>query len=287
MRRPERPLRQQRTTPLHASGDRMYLGRFECFLQCERRKYRRQPLRHHRFSGARRPYEYDVMSAGRCYFESPLDTLLTFDIAEIQIEMGIFPEKFRTSIDHRRFQLDLPVQETNHLGDILYSIHIEMIDYRGLANIGFGNNQPLETLLPCFDSYGQRPLDRKNGAVERQLPHQHILAQFTRFYLLVACQNPHGQRQIIRRPFLAYIGRRHVHDYLFPRKSVTVMFHGRDNPLVALFHGGIGQSHHKETDTLRTVHLDSHYKSIDTLHGCAKNFHQHSNRFCSNRLWCY
>ena len=30
------------------------------------------------------------MSAGRRYFESPLDTLLTFDIAEIQIEMGIF-----------------------------------------------------------------------------------------------------------------------------------------------------------------------------------------------------
>lgn len=51
------------------------------------------------------------MSAGRRYFESPLDTLLTFDIAEIQIEMGIFPEKFRTSIDYRRFQLDLPFRK--------------------------------------------------------------------------------------------------------------------------------------------------------------------------------
>jgi hypothetical protein len=27
--------------------------------------------------------------------------------------------------------------------------------------------------------------------------------------------------------------------------------------------------------------------TVNTLHGCAKNFHQHSNRFCNNRLWCY
>ena len=91
------------------------------------------------------------MPSGGSYLEGALDTLLPLHVTEIEVEAGVFPEKFGPGIDHGRLQLDLPVEKPYHLGNILHAIDIEIIDHGGFPHVGLGNNQPLEALFPRLD----------------------------------------------------------------------------------------------------------------------------------------
>ncbi len=81
--------------------------------------------------------------------------------------------------------------------------------------------------------------------------------------LLGGGHNTNRQWQIIRRPLFSNIGRSHIDDNFMPGPFVTVHPHGRFDTLLALFHGIVGQAHHKKFDALRNIHLHGDGIGID------------------------
>src|SRR3989338_7157350 len=69
---------------LEQSCSRMYRGHFENVIVGQGRKNPRECASEHRFPGARRAVEYDIVTAGGGDFKSALRALLPFHILEVK-----------------------------------------------------------------------------------------------------------------------------------------------------------------------------------------------------------
>ena len=72
--------------------DAVNLGGLERFGEGQIRQDRRQPFRQHRFAGAGRADEDDVVAAGGGDFERALDVLLSFDVVEVRVVVRMLTE---------------------------------------------------------------------------------------------------------------------------------------------------------------------------------------------------
>ena len=271
----EGSLGKERTVALHLAGDGVYLGGFESFVQGERRQYRGDAFGHHRFSGTRRAYHDEVVTAGGSHFEGAFYVFLPFHVGKVEVEVVLGGEKFGTGVDDGGGQFPVAVEEVDHLFDVIDPIDVEPVDDGGLPHIGAGHDEPLEPLCPRQYGNGKGTAYGEYRAVEREFAHNHVAVEFLGRNLFGGGQYADGQRQVIGRPLFAQVGRGEIDDELPVREFVAVVLQGRAYAFVALFHGRVGQPHHVEVNALRTVHLDGDGEGVDALHGCSEYFDQH------------
>src|SRR5207247_4126227 len=84
MRRAKRRVADQWMVRIDEACDRVDAGDLECLLLLERRQDPRQSPGEHRLSGARRPTEQQIVTAGRRQLECTPSTLLAADVGEIE-----------------------------------------------------------------------------------------------------------------------------------------------------------------------------------------------------------
>ena len=100
------------------------------------------------------------------------------------------------------------VEKVDHLFDVGGAQHIDAIDYGGLPGVLDGQDHSLLLPFPRLQGNGQRPANRLETSVQRQLPEDEVVLQFRcPGNLLRRGQNADGQGQVVCRTLLADVGR--------------------------------------------------------------------------------
>ena len=61
---------------------------------------------------------------------------------------------------------------------MLYSIDLEIVNYRSFSRILFRNKESFESHGACLDRYGQGSFDRQDAAVKSKFADEHVLLHF-------------------------------------------------------------------------------------------------------------
>ena len=258
MRIAERALRHERRFAVDFAGHGVYFGRFERFVQRQRRQDGRYAFGHHRFAGTRRAYHYNIVSAGSSHFDGALYIFLTFHIGKVEFERGRMRIKLITRIDNGRLQRFFMVEEIDHIGNVIDAQHIQIVDDSGFACILARHDKAFETVFARQNRNRQHAFYRFQCAIERQFAHNDILFDLVGSHHARCSQHANGQRQIVGGALFANVGRRHIDDHLFARNRNPIVLQRRHDAFVALFDGIIRQSHKKKFDALRNIDLYSY-----------------------------
>ena len=130
-------------------------------------------------------------------------------------------------------------------------------------------------LRPCLYSYGQRPADRAERSVQRQLTHDHVALEGLCWDLPIGGEDAEGQRQIIGRALLPKVGRAHVDHEALAGELIAAGLDGGDDAVLTLLDGGIGEPDELEVAAGRAVDFDRHRPRLDTLQGGGKGAYEH------------
>src|SRR6185312_4276492 len=98
------------------------------------------------------------MSAGRRYFQSPLNIFLSFYITKIYLEITLCIRKFFARIDYSWLNRIFINKKINYLIDMTNSIHVQAVHHSSFAGIFFWKNQSLKIFFSSLYRNGQRAL---------------------------------------------------------------------------------------------------------------------------------
>ena len=114
-----------------------------------------------------------------------------------------------------------------------------------LASAAFaaGTSSGAEALAPRVQRDREHPAHRAHAAVERQLAHQERAIESARLHEAGGAEDAHRHRQIEGRALLAQVRRRQVHGDPVDRELEPRVADRGPNPVPALAHGRIRESH--------------------------------------------
>ena len=224
------------------------------------------------------------MGASCSHLKGALHILLATHLGEVVIKAVLVRIKLLTGIHNRGFQRILTIEEAYHLHDIVYAIHVKVVDHSSFAGILIGKDEPLIAQFARLDGNGQGTLDRHQIAIEPQFTHDEIARKLVRSHHIARSQNAYSYGQIISRALLADIGRSHIDRYLIAGKLIASVEQGSADTLAALLYGSIGQTYEKEFYSSRRIYLDCYNRSVNTLYGSSIYFDQHFISYLSFRF---
>ena len=220
----------------------MHRGHLERLVEGERRQDSRHAPGHHRFAGAGRTDEQQVVTAGRGDFERAPREQLSADVGEIGDCRG--PRRRR--VDRRRRQTRRIVEGAHGLGERRDRKDVQPRDDRRFAGVGCRQQHAGEAVAPGGDRDRQDPARGVDRSVERQLAEQHEIGDMTPLDDALGGEDAEGDRQVERRAGFAHVGRRQVDGDAVLGKLEARIADGAAHPVPALAHAGIGQADHRE-----------------------------------------
>lgn len=226
----------------------------------QRRQQARQTGGHHRLPRARRPDEQQVVSAGRGDLQGALGVLLALDVPQVGN---------RPAVDHAPGR-----GRRQHLGPA------EMVDHRdqrrgrqnaglarpgGFGSAGLGADQA-QAQSTRRDGRGQGAGRRHDPPVQGQFAHGGPAGQG------VGRDDAHGRHhrqrdgQVVVAALLGQVGGRQVADDAPSRHGQAQAGEGGADPLAALGHGLVAESHqHELLFAAGELHLHVHRTRLDPL----------------------
>src|SRR6185437_14401756 len=201
--------------------------------------------RQHSFAGARRTDQYYIMPACSRNFEGAFNIFLPAYFAEVAFVGGEAFIKLFSRINNLCLKLHLANKKT---GDLLYifdTIHLKVINNGCFAGVLFGQDEAFKTILTGLYGNGQCAFYGLQAAIERKLAHDDVLVKVFVFNLPGAREYADGYGKIIRRTFLADVGRRHIDYYLLPWHAKIIGLQGSFHPLHRFAHGIVRQAHNQ------------------------------------------
>ena len=147
------------------------------------------------------------MTACGCYLESTLHTLLTTNIAEVELIMVLLLIELLAGVNDGRLIAGVTIHELDDICQRLHAIHLQLVDYSRLADVLLGHDEALELLLASPDGNGQGSANGLQAAVQSQFTYHHIMVQPVALHFAIGCKDSYGQRQVIARSFLLDVGR--------------------------------------------------------------------------------
>ena len=192
--------------PAHGAVDP---GRLQALGGRQRRQDRGQPLGQQRLAGARRADHQDVVAASSGDQESALGVVLSFDVDEVLVRVGMLGEQL-VEIDGLRVHVNLSGQEADGFSQAADGIDVEALDDGGFGGIGPGNEQPVATFEHGLKTHRQDALDGAGLAGESQFAHDGIVAGPVEADLTAAHQEPQRDRQVEAVGVFLQVGRSEV-----------------------------------------------------------------------------
>ena len=228
------------------------------------------------FPGAGRPDKNNVVAAGAGDFEGALGGLLPADVAHVHgILRGVGQHRARVHAHGReRFR---HVDEVHGLRQIAHGEHVDPLDDRGLARIGFRHDHGLDLVLARRQRRRERAAHRAHLPVERKLAEKNVLVEPLAEERALAAQNRKRHREIEGRAFLANVGGRQIDRDALKRKIVAAIFQRGLDAFAAFLHGDVGQADDIEIAGLARadVHLHFHEVGVDAKHRGAEVLEMH------------
>ena len=253
----------------------MYLCGLQRLGQAQRRHYGGQPFRQHRLAGARRTHQQYVVATGACDLKRPLDALLPLDFREIEVEHDLCAGKFGAGVKFHRRQLRGAPQQIGHVKQAVHPIDFKIVYHGGLRGICLRNDYALIPALAGLDCHGKCAAYRQHGAVEGQLAHNHVPAQFGRLNLPRAYQQGDSDGKVVGRTLFLDIGRSHVHHHALARKVITALANGRNHTLVAFLDSGVRETDNAELQAVLNRYFNGDDQGVNAVDGGSVSFDKH------------
>src|SRR6185437_8758627 len=130
----------------------------------------------HRFAGAGRPDEQNVVSAGTGDFESALGGLLSAYVAQIHRIGAGSTEQFLRVDEGRREGLR-GIYEIGGLRERFDGENVDAFDHGGFASVGLRDNYIPDSPVACGDCSGESATDGAHGSIERKFAKKNIIAE--------------------------------------------------------------------------------------------------------------
>ena len=214
------------------------------------------------------------MAARRGDEQGPFRRLLPLDLPEVRLHPGRLAFQVRQGRRHRGQGLPAG-QVLHHLGQVLRGIGLDPLDHRGLRPVLPGDDQG-QTRLPGSLGHGQHPPGRFQTAVQGQLPEEQMPFQGLRGKQALGRQDAHRRRQVEAGAILAHVRRRQIDGDAIAGVFVAGVLDRGPDPVLALFHRGLGQAHGgKVRQPRRQVDLHLHQVGVHPLEGAALHPRQH------------
>ena len=144
----------------------MDLGGLQRLVDGERWQDRGKPFREHRFSGAGRSDQDQVVASCSGDLEGSLDVLLPFHIRDIHRITAAAVGELSFDVHHRGLNARPTVEQVHHIAQMLHAVHGKSSDDRGFAGIRGRQDHTFEALAFRFQRDGQGTFDRTDTTVE-------------------------------------------------------------------------------------------------------------------------
>ncbi len=274
----EGPFGEQAAVRSDLARDGVDLGRFERFVERQRRQNRGQPACEHRLARTRRADHQHVVAARRRDFERPLDGCLPLDVGEIFGVAALFLREGGGSC--RRCDRPVAAQVLHRLSQRCRTDHLHALDHGRFAGVVARDDQTPQPLFAGLDGHRKDAAHGFERPVERQFARQHRPVERLGRNLLRGGEDAHGDRQVETRPLLAQIGRSEVDHDLAARHLATGILEGRADALLALLDGVVRQSDQKEAQLSGRgdVDLDRDRHGVDACDGSCCDTDEHGLR---------
>ena len=276
MRRPERPLDQQRAA-VHQPRGTVDARRLERLLEGHVGQDRGHTARHERLARTGRADHDDVVPAGRGDLQRALGALLPLDKAEIDRGRALAQQLF---IGRRLEPLYRPFARQVLEGLLQRRDGID-VDPRYAAHLagvrGRYEDAVHAAALQRADDHGQHAAHRLHRAIQRQFA-QHGRA-FQRVGIQPAARRQYadGQRQIVGRAFLLLIGRREIDGHPPVRIGKAAVLERRAHALARFLHRRVGQADQLElSKPAREIDLHAHGIAVDPVQTIAEHNRKHT-----------
>ena len=202
------------------------------------------------------------MTTSGSNLQGTLDTLLTFHVREVEVELQLLLVEFTARIDDCWLVGRGTVEEMNDIHQRLHAIYFQLVDNGSFSDILLRHDEALKLLLAGTDGNGQCSTDRLQMTVQSQLAHQHIFVQSLLFHLTISSKNTDCQGQVVARTFFLDIGRRQIDGDVHLGHLKTVVGQGCFDAVIALLNGCVGQSRQVKLYTARHANLTGHCVDI-------------------------
>ena len=106
------------------------------------------------------------MTTGGSNLQGSLNTLLTFDVGEVEVELQLLVIKLLARVDDCRFVGRRAVEEVDNIHQCLHAVDLQLVDDGRFADVLLGNDEALEFLLAGTDGDGQCTADRLQVTVQ-------------------------------------------------------------------------------------------------------------------------
>lgn len=237
----EGTLRDEGLARREEADDAVNFGRFERFFQTERRKNSGDSLGQHRFAGAGRADENDIVPAGGRDLQRALHGFLAFDVGEIEF-VGIFPSEQRVEVDFGWLDRMSAFDERNGFPKILNRINRQASDHAGFGRVLDRDEQPGFAGGAGLHGDLQNAFDGANGAVQGEFADKHIFVEIVANHLICRGDDADRDRQIETRAFLANVGGREINCAAAQRRFEPGICQSGAHPVARFLHGRVGQA---------------------------------------------
>ena len=233
----------------------MDLGGFNRLVETHRRQNGRKPARQHGLAGTRRTDQNDVVPAGHRHFHGALRLILSFDVFEIDVIHALLRKQL-FAIDCQRNPGLFAVEQFHYLRQVSHRECPNPVHYSSLACIGLRNDQMTQSPFPGHRGHRERPLDRPDRSVQRQLSHKEEPGQVLRVHTARCAQYSYGHRQIKGRTLFLQICGSEVDSDVLRRQNKSTVAQRRFHSFAAFAHRGIRQTDRHEIQLLPGTEID-------------------------------
>ena len=206
MRRPKRPLGQQRRVGRQDPGDAGDDRGLKAIGEGHGRQQRRQAATEHGLARARRPDEQDVVLPGGGDLDGATSDPLTADVAQVGPAVCHVDAWALGQIGHGL----MAGEHLDAFGQMIDAEHLDALDHRRLQGVLAGHDDALEAGPGGVGGQGEHPAHRANAAIEGQLADgQHALKALYG-HLLIGGEDGEGHGQVVAGALLLDMGGREV-----------------------------------------------------------------------------
>ena len=150
------------------------------------------------------------MSSSSRNFHGALDVFLTFDLAEICLSHKCWFLGFYRHIIGDNLSSSQMVVQVSQRGD---RDHLQVRDQGCLTGVHLRHNYTLKTIILGSGCHWKHTTCMAHGPIQRQFPNDQGILHTRLRQIIRINQNPHCDRQIVCRTFLAHSCRSQVDDY--------------------------------------------------------------------------
>jgi hypothetical protein len=265
------------------AGNRVNLGGFQSLFKAQGRQDGGEALGEHGLAGAGRPNHEDIVATGSGDFQSTLRYMLAANVAEVGLVFNGFVEE-GSAVDDEGLGEDGAVgggvEELAYFEERGDRIDVDAGDDGGLARVGSGNDEVVDTGGTGRDGDREHALNSTEGAVKAEFTYENEVRDVLDGEGAVRTKDADGDGEIEAGALFFEVGGSQINGDASGGKVEAGVLDGGTDAVTRFSNGRVGKSDGGKGFFLGfdagEVDLYVDDVRVDTVHGGATSFEEHA-----------